>query len=829
MFEKLFKYPFEEFAKGAIRFASGLRPELALLAAAVAVLAAVYFYRRDGRSSRRAAGAEAGRVPAGQPGAGIGRRMRIVLSALRGLALALLVVILFHPVLRTPLPVTRDCFVTVLVDDSRSMRIEDEGDLPAGTKRRKSRLAAAKKLLGLPGRDLPAGEADNPGPQARVTAADGLLAELTDICPVRLFRFSVRPQRIDSSEEGTGTGERTNVYAALRVVNAELRGVPVVAVVMFTDGADNAGTDASVLEMASELGLRNIPVYTVGFGDPAPPNDYEVLRVQSPREVRRNTAVEIYASVRAAGFGDPFDVILREGRKVLESVRVVPEAPDRGSGDLGTSSQVQIHRVRLTFRPDDKGTFRDAVEVPPGSDEIILDNNRYEFLVKVTDKRLPVLYLEGSPREEYRFLRRALFRDKDFRIVSILRTEGPKKFLLQGAEEEDGLEMPPDRRSSRYAQVNGFPKTKQHLYRFEAVILGDVEAAYLTGKQRQIIEAFVRDRGGGLLMLGGVNSFNLGKYQGTEIAKMLPVVLPGPDEAYQNREFSIVLTKIGEKHPIMRQTDNVLVNRNIWSKAATLVGFNPIKQVKPGAQVLAAEPKTGSPVLVVQNYGSGRVAAFTTGGSWHWQMATPVEDELHEKFWKQLVRWLAVGSKGKITVELNKDLFARNEPVSIRTTVLDKVLDPVNDAKVLAVVTDPFDNKHRLPQEWILSEEGVYQTAYEPVDVGDYRVEVEAVMKDGEKLSQTTSFSVGETLTEFTDAGQKTELLKDLADKSGGKYLTGEQVAQITEDVEKLVLKMKRDETVYETHDIWDTPLLFGLLAVALSVEWFLRRRAGLM
>jgi len=773
VFEKLFKYSFEDFARGAVRFGSGLRPELALLAVIVAVITAVYFYRRAPES--------------------VGRRTRIVLSGLRGLVLALLVLILFHPVLRIPLPVTRDCFVAVLVDDSRSMRIEDAGEKGALTDKalRKSRLQVAKELLGSPANP----EADRP-------SRTGLLSELVDICPVRLFKFSGRAERIDGVDEITGTGERTNLYGALKAVEDELRGVPVVAVVMLTDGADNAGGVPG--ELAAEMGMRNIPVYCVGFGDPHPPNDYEVLRVQSPREVRRNTAVEIHASVRASGFDDPFDVILRQGEEVLETVRVAPEG------------RMEIHRVRLSFRPDDKGTFRYAVEIPPAPDEVIVDNNRYEFLVKVTDKRLPVLYLEGSPREEYRFIRRALFRDKDFRIAGILRTEGPKKFVLQGAEPEDHLE-------------DGFPTSKEHLYRFEAVILGDIEAGYLSKEQLDAVEAFVRQRGGGLLMLGGVNSFNLGRYQGTVVEKMLPVVLPSPDVAYEYKEFKIALSEIGEKHPVMRQSSNPLFNRNIWSKAPTLIGYNPIESVKPGAEVLAFEPKSGNPVLVVQNYGAGRAAAFTTGGSWHWQMALPVDDQLHEKFWKQLVRWLAVGSKGKLTIELNKDLFARREPVSIRTMVLDKVLEPVNDAKVVAKVTDPYNNEHELPQEWILSEEGVYQTQFEPTDVGDYQVEAVAVLKDGTKLSEIVTFSVGETLTEFTDAGQKIPLLKDIASQSGGKYLPGEQASEIVEDVEELVRKIKRDETVYETRDIWDTPLLFALLALSLSAEWLIRRRAGLM
>jgi uncharacterized membrane protein len=453
-----------------------------------------------------------------------------------------------------------------------------------------------------------------------------------------------------------------------------------------------------------------------------------------PSSWAANTTVEIFAAVRATGFSQPYEVLLRQGDKTLETVSVTPEPA------------TDVQRVRFAFKPEDKGTFRYSVEIPASPEEVIVYNNRMDFLVKVSDKRLPVLYLEGSPREEYRFLRRALFRDKDFRIASILRVEGPKKFILQGAEPEDGL-------------TEGYPKTLEHLYRFEAIIFGDIEAGYLSKGQLEITEEFVRKGGRGFCMLGGVNSFNLGNYQGTVIEKMLPVVLPSPAVAYQQREFSLGLTEAGEKHPVMMQSSNVLFNRNIWSKAPTLIGLNPITEVKPGATMLASEAKTTNPLLVVQQYGSGRSAAFTTGGSWHWRMAVPVEDELHEKFWKQLVRWLAVGAKARVSVELDKDLFARKEPVVIRTVVLDKVLSPVNDAAVVARLEDPFGVKQELPQEWTLSREGVYQTQYEPTESGDYKVEVEATLKDGSKASATATFSVGETLDEFSDAGQKKGLL----------------------------------------------------------------------
>ncbi|MGB2824372.1 MAG: glutamine amidotransferase [Phycisphaerae bacterium] len=776
MFETLFKYPLEMFLSGKLRLGSGLRVELALLAVAAAVAGAVYFYRRSPVALKKPT--------------------RIALSALRGLVLGLIVIVLFHPVLRIPRHQKRDSFLAVLVDDSRSMRIEDIEVRAPGDEgpRRISRLALARKVLGAPDED-------------------GLWRRLAAICPVQTYGFSSSVKPIRSAAELRGPGERTDLYSALSEVDAELRGVPVAGIVVLTDGAVNAGGPPR--DVAEELREKKRPVYCVGFGDPVPPADYEVLRIRAPRRVRSNASVEIVANIRINNFDDPFDVVLRQGKDVLQELQGV--VPEPGG---------QIHSVRLGFRPEKKGTFTYTVEVPPHPGEVIRDNNRRDFLVEVIDDRLPVLYLEGSPRTEYRFIRRAMLRDKDFRIASILRLDGPMKFIAQGAEAEDGLE-------------DGYPKSLEHLGRFQAVIFGDIDADFLTAEQLRITEEFVKRRGGGFLMLGGVNSFNLGKYQGTPIADMLPVILPAASVGYRHIEFNVRLTKTGEGHSIMRQSPNVVLNRDIWSKAPTLVGYNPIPQTKPLAQVLAAEVKTGAPILGIQNYGAGKTAAFVTGGSWHWRMAVPLENELHEKFWKQLIRWLAVGSKAKLTLKLNKDLYSLAEPVTIRAVLLDREFQPVNDAEIEVQITDPFGEKLKGPSgkaepmrvSWTLSEPGVYAVQYEPPDAGEYTVTATARLKNSSEPAPTASaaFSVGETLDEYSDAGQKESLLREIAAISGGRYFQPQETNELCEIIEQSIGEMMRKETVYDQHDIWDTPLWFALMVVALSAEWVIRRRASLV
>ncbi|MBM4036071.1 MAG: hypothetical protein FJ291_30425, partial [Planctomycetes bacterium] len=768
----LFKYPLDKFLSGALRLGSGLRPELALLAIAVAVLGAVWFYRRTPVELKR--------------------RTRRTLAALRGAALGLLVIILFQPVLRTPRQEKRESFLAVLVDDSRSMRIEDI-EPPKKGEKRISRLAQAKQMFGAP-------------------EEEKLWRQLAAICPVQLFAFSSSVKPVASVSQLRGTGERTDLYSALNHVDSELRGVPLVGIVLVSDGAANAG--GAPRDMALELQAKRRPIYCVGLGNPTPPKDYEVLAIRAPRQVRSNSSVDIFANIRTHGFDEPFNVVLRQGKTdVLQSLEgVVPEPGQR------------IQRVRLAFRPEKKGTFTYTVEVPPHAEEVIKDNNRFDFIVKVIEDRLPVLYLEGSPREEYRFLRRAFLRDKDFRIVSILRLEGPRKFILQGAEEEDGL-------------ADGYPKSLEHLGRFHAVIFGDVAADALSADQLRITEEFVRRRGGGFLMLGGVNSFNLGKYQGTPIAAMLPVVLPAPSVEYRNVEFSVRLTKPGEEHPVMLQSPNVVLNREVWQKAPTLVGYNPIAETKPLAQVLAIEPKSGAPVLTIQDYGAGKTAAFATGGSWHWRMAVPLENEVHEKFWKQLIRWLAVGSKPTLKVETDKDLYSLEEPVTIRATVLDRKFEPVNDAEVEVQIADPFGAKLKdaagkekpMKLSWTLSDPGVYQAQFEPPDAGDYTVSATATIKGVPPLAAATTFTVGETLDEYSDAGQKVALLKELATVSGGRYFDPADAPKLIELIENSVGERKQKETLYDERDIWDTPLWLALIVVALSVEWVIRRRVSLV
>ena len=761
VFEALFRYPLRTFSEGSLVFLNRLPVEvLVLIFAGVAAL--VWLLYRGVR------------------GKGTGKRNRLLVG-LRVAALAILFILLATPALRLANP-PQAAFTAVLVDTSRSMSIADAG--PAGAT--KPRADVARELLR--------------GGQGR-----GLLKGLADVSKVVVYTFDSEPRRAGAADDFRPTGVTTNLFRAVRDMEAELRGLPLAAVVMVTDGCRNeggAGEDAARL-----LGARRVPLHVVGLGNPTPPKDYEVVRVFAPKQVRRNSEVEVYATVRHTDFRDPFDVVVSRGDVVLKTARVTPPVGDE-----------DVERVRIAFTPDFEGAATYKVAIAPGAGETNTSNNSKEFVLETQDDRLPVLYIEGSPRMEYRFLRRALYRDQDFRLIGLLRL-AKDRFYVQGANEAEKF------------LAKGFPdasdpKARQQLFAFEAIILGDIEAAYFTPEQLALLEEFVRVRGGGLLMLGGVNSFGLGKYAGTPVGKMLPLDVSAQDAPYSDEQFAAKVTEEGLTHPLMRLVPDADENQRLWEKAPPLIGITPIRKVKAGAAVLLVQEKGGLPVLAAQNYGQGRVAGFTSGGSWFWQVSRPATEEFHAKFWKQLVRWLAVGAKQRLTVEPDADVYPRGKAVIVKATVCEKDLRPVNDAAVTATVTNPAGNTEEIPMDWILSQDGVYQCRYMPGEEGNYAVSVK--VQGWDLAPGKAAFEVSEPYVEFSSAGLKEDLLRGMAKMTGGRYFSEAEAPGLVEAVAQDVKKANEAGARPVDREIWDMPwlpvLLFGLLAT----EWFLRRRKGL-
>lgn len=701
-------------------------------------------------------------------------------TALKILPLLLVVFCLMEPVIVKSEVSPRRGFVLLLFDDSGSMGIQDGAQGLA-------RVDAVKRRF----------------------VDDGLLEELAARFRLRPYRFADRTERVSDLGELDGSGIATDIAGALGQAAGEFRDLPVAAVVLVTDGADNASTGTDNLaNAAAYLASRNTPVHTVGVGRERIDRDVEILKVAASNRVTEGTITDLVVTLRSSGYaGRSIDLNIKEGGRVVQT------APVR----LGRDGDIQ--RVQVFLSPESPGILEYSAEVAPQNAETISENNTQAFLLDNRSKTGRVLYVEGYPRREFKFIRRALEEDPRIDMVSIVRISPDGRIYRQGIRD-------PERELTA-----GYPRSRAELFAYDAIIFGDIEAAWFTSEQLRSTEAFVSDRGGGFLMIGGLNSFREGGYAGTPIEDLLPVQLTGENWAMGIVDHAFLLEPAGEgiDHPLLRFGSTPEENRAIWSGLPELIGYNRVGGVKPGASVLAIDPGAdvleGSNVLLaVQRYGRGRSMAFTGFSTWRWQMHLPSEDQSHERFWRQMIRWVALYAPGRVTVATNRSNYRGHEPVIIESRLFDQEFEPVDGTEVWAHVTGPAGRSESVPLEWALGKRGLYRGEYRPALGGMHKVEVTVRSGEGELLRDQTGFTVAPSATEFTNAGLRAEELERIAGSTGGTYLPLSEAGRLTE----LIKPVDDTATSIRERDLRDTPFLFAAILLFLSAEWFLRRQKGL-
>ncbi len=757
LFGFLFKYRPIVFERGELGFAPGW-PAVVLVAVTLALLAvAVLPYLR----SRR-----------------LEPRDRAVLASLRAAAFAVLVFCLARPVLVVSTVVPQQNFLGVLIDDSRSMRIADHADRP------RSQFVA-----------------EHFGPEG-----SPLLAALAERFKLRFFRFSESAQRASDVADFGFTGRRTDLGAAIAAAQRELAAVPLAGLVLVSDGAENG--ESVLTESLLELQASGVPLHTVGLGQERFTKDIAIRRANPPRSVLRGSSVTVDLTITHSGYGG-------------QTVQVVVESDGRilNTRDVELPRSQDVTTVRLHFTADETGPRRFRFRIAPQEGELVSENNALESLIDVQDARRKILYFEGEPRWEVKFLRRALAEDENVRVVVLQRTADDKFYRLD-VDDPDEL-------------AGGFPTTREELFRYDGIILGSVEASFFTHDQLNMIVDFVGRRGGGLLALGGRRAFAEGGYGGTPVADVLPVVLPTGvrrDTSGFVAEVKVELTPFGRTHAVTQLAGDERTSEDRWNALPRLTTVNRVTELKPGASALlvgdAADVSGRAVVLAYQRFGRGRVAALPVQDTWLWQMHAdiPLEDQTHETLWRQLLRWLVSGVTSHVSVTASADRVESGSPVTLTAEVSDSGFLALNGAQVSATVTAPSGAEHVIPMEWSVQRDGQYRAAFAPMEDGLHRVTVRAEQRGTPYGADLAYVQSGDLNSEFIDAEMNAPLLRRVASETGGKFYTPATVASLPEDVSFT----ESGTVVHERRDLWDMPILFLALLGLVGAEWAYRRTRGL-
>src|SRR6516165_5631802 len=689
--------------------------------------------------------------------------------------LAVVLFLLWQPAIIVAELSSQQNIIAVVVDDSRSMSIADSDGRP--------REAVAVAAL-----------------------EGGVLAGLRQRFQTRLYRLGSELTRVDGPREIAPVEPATRIGDNLKRLATETSELPVGAIVLLSDGGQNtAGTGGSGISRDALEALRNrrLPVHTVGFGREESSHDVEIEDVGMAANAIANSRIAATVSLTQRGYaGQPAKLTVRDGAKALAEREITLAADGRIQTEPLFFSAGAAGAKSLTF----------GIDPLPGEENPA--NNRMTRPILVSDTKRRILYVEGEPRWEYKFVRRAEGEDPTVQLVSMLRTS-ENKIYRQGISDPGEL-------------ASGFPLRAEDLFGYSGIVIGSVDADYFTPLQQELLREYVDHRGGGILFLGGRFSLSDGGWGASRLNDLLPTVLPSGNHNFHRNAATVELTSEGLDSPITQLLDDPTKNAQRWKKLAYLADYEDPGTPKPGATVLVDlyAGRRKLPLLITETYGHGRTAILATGGTWRWQMSEALGDPAHHLFWQQLLRWLVAESHGPVVGSLPERLLMDDGQVRLTAEVSDKQFQQTVNARVTAHIIGPEGLDAFVDLTPSTNSPGLYQAEWTAEKPGTYVAEIRAESTGSQPQEfgrDVVTFQREDGVAENFHTELNRRLLEQLAVDTGGRYWTPSELKSLPQDISY----SEAGISVRKTKELWDAPIAFVLLLALPITEWLLRRRWG--
>jgi len=679
------------------------------------------------------------------------------IGGLQALMIALILFVLWQPALVTERLVGGENAVAVLLDSSASMALIENGE---------TRMDQAQALLSKEG-----------------------LEELADIYDILPYAFAGEVTELNAFAELPNPGDASNIGSSIVQTLREASNTSLGALILVSDGADNSGNiDAATL---SEIVSYGVPIHTVGIGREAIPEDLELTSIQLPQSALPGTTLSAGVSI-IHDQGGMTRIKVYNGDELISTE------------EIELNANQNMTTAFIDVEVSEPGELDLRFTLDPVNGERNLANNSRAQVVDVPDGNYRILYIEGEPRWEYKFMQRALDEDPSVQLSTLLRVT-PNKFYRQGIDDPDQL-------------AEGFPLERSELFAYDALIIGSVELAEFNEEQQQMIHDFVSERGGSLMMLAGLNGLGLGGWSESVVSEVLPVRLAADDAAFVRQQAKVIPTPSGLASPILLFSDNPAENLERWNELPNIADYQNLGSLRPAATTLLEIDVNGElqPLLVTQPYGKGQSYIMATGGTWRWQMSMPLEDMSHETFWRQLARGLVVNSP--LPFELSTNI--ENEEIRVRAQVRDPDAEENQGLAVSAVVSSEYGPAMTLELLPSSNQPGVYEASFNPADTGLFSIE--AISRVGNTpVSSVRSAIRYEQNQEAFAIRQNRDLLENLAAVTGGQYWQAQNWDELPEAISYSTAGITEQDIRY----LWDAPIIFILLILLKAAEWLLRRR----
>jgi uncharacterized membrane protein len=769
----------------------------------LAVTLVVVIYRREGRT----------------------RRVRVSLGILRAALLGLALLLLNRPVLTLGQARKEPSVLAVLIDDSISMKVKD---VAGADGKPVSRLDAVIDLLG--------------GDDAK------LLRQLSSVHDVRIYDFSRGPKEIaeiagpttrgsdsgiDKAIAALGDikpdGNGTQVVSSLTSVLEDLQGQRLAGVVVLTDGRETpAQAPAEAIAAVKSFGVN---VYPVAVGSDRMPQNIAVQSVTFEDTAFVDDFTNLHVTLRASGYEANHPITLALLRQSTHDGQIVrtPVLDEAGSEITKTviAADDKPFDADLQFKPTsaDIPVANLVVEAKPQPGEMDDSDNFHPARLDVLDDNISVLYVDGYPRWDYRYLKNSLLRDKTIKVSCLLTSADPS-FRQEGSDDPN---RPQYQNSWR---ITAFPESMDRLLDYDVVILGDVDPRQFTDAQLQMISDFVSKKGGGFAMVSGPR-WSPQSYRNSPIESLLPVIITHTEaddgQSSITQGFRPVLTRAAAHYPIFRLFADWEANEEfVKNHLQPIFWYCRGVMIKPGVGITLAEHPTDlgpddhkAPILVIGTYGTGRTIFSAIDDSWRWRYYTG--ESVFNTYWVQQLRYLARGRKigqRKMSFTADSDVYELGKQVSVRLEPLSpdliQQLSPPVSVQIIDDATGQSVRRLDLQREDPSS--AVYSGSFTADRIGQFSAKLPHLADEDASIS-------------FKVATPDMELREPQVDGAFLNRLATDTAIPLAEAGPRLmgIRSAAKIIPIDTVQPLWNAPLVMVVFVVLITLEWVGRKMVGLV